>query len=89
MRHLYKVEIFGRNYQYKDMALLSELSIQMDYLTLENTTITVVNLLADKGDFVHITDFYGAIIHQGIVLDVARESNRAKLKVAPLHTSRR
>lgn len=84
MRHLYKVEIFGRNYQYKDMALLSELSIQMDYLTLENTTITVVNLLADKGDFVHITDFYGAIIHQGIVLDVARESNRAKLKVAPL-----
>ena len=84
MRHLYKVEVFARDYRYKDMALLSELNVQMDYLTLENTTLTVVDLAADKGDFVHVTDFYGVIIHQGIVLDVAREGNRAKLKVAPL-----
>lgn len=84
MRHLYKVEVFARDYRYKDMTLLSELNVQMDYLTLENTTLTVVDLAADKGDFVHITDFYGVIIHQGIVLDVAREGNRAKLKVAPL-----
>ena len=84
MRHLYKVEIFSRDYQYKDMALSSELEIQMDYLTLENTTIHLPRITASKGDFVHVTDFAGRVVYQGIIMDTANQDDKSSLKVAPL-----
>lgn len=84
MRHLYKVEIFSRDYQYKDMALSSELEIQMDYLTLENTTIHLPRVAASKGDFVHVTDFAGRVVYQGIIMDTANQDDKSSLKVAPL-----
>lgn len=84
MQHLYKTEIFDRAYRYKDMALSSELEIQSDYLTLENTSIKLPMLAANKGDFVHITDFWGRVVHQGIILDTASGGGMSTLKVAPL-----
>ena len=84
MPNLYKIEIFDREYRYISMGVMQNPPIQMDYLTLEATTISVNKIQANKGDFAHITDFSGKVIYQGIIQDVYNTNSGVSIKILPM-----
>lgn len=84
MQNLYKIEIFSQNYAFKSVAMLNNPQISMDYLTLEKTTLDVPLIEASRGDFVHVTDFYGDVIYQGVIQDIADNGSTYSLSAAPL-----
>lgn len=79
-----KLEVFDRDYHFRDMAALSLPDIQMDYLTLESTSITVTAIQAQKGDYLHITRMDGSLVYQGILADREDKGYEVKLKASPL-----
>lgn len=80
----YKLEIFDRDYRYRDRAALTLTNIAEDYLTLQKTTIQVAGIHAQKGDYAHITDMSGDVLFQGIVEDVNITCQGYKLSLLPL-----
>jgi hypothetical protein len=80
----YKVEIFDRDINFKDVAAFGGQPIYFDYLTLEKTSIEVPSITAAKGDYAHITDFSGNVVYQGIVADVEITKSTTILKLSPL-----
>lgn len=84
MQTPYKIEIFDRNIDFKSMTPMGAVKFSFDYLTLEKTKITIPKIEAAKGDFAHITDFYGNIIYQGIIDDYTEDNNKCSLSIKPL-----
>ena len=80
----YKIEVFDRDLEFKTFTLISDQTFYFDYLTLERTKITVPKIAVSKGDFVHVTDFAGSVIHQAIVDDVIANKSTCEISMAPL-----
>ena len=74
MPTLYKCEVFARDYTFRGFAPIERPSIAVDYLTLDKTTLSAVSIEAQKGDFVVVSDQYGASVYQGIIDDVEKDT---------------
>lgn len=83
MQPPYKVEVYDRQMNFRSMAVIEAPEIYFDYLTLEGIKLTAPSVLAQKGDFAHVTDAYGSVVYQGIVADVARDKT-VTLSLSPL-----
>lgn len=81
----YKIEIFARDYTFRDVGILGSPVISFDYLTLEKTTVQLKKITAKKGDFASITSFDGHVVYQGIVDDIVTDKT-VKLTLKPLLT---
>jgi hypothetical protein len=86
LRTPYKLELFDRNIDFKDVVMIGEQVISFDYLTLEKTRITTPMINAARGDYAHITDWDGRVIYQGIIDDYATSEGMCTLHIKPLLT---
>ena len=84
MQNQYIIEIFDRDFNFVGYSIVERPEIDLDYLTLEETTLRLPRITAGKGDFAHVTDLYGSVIYDGIVSDVRDDGAGVELKVAPL-----
>ena len=84
MQTAYKLEVFGQDIVFKDKAVLGSPEINFDYLTLESSKITVKKINVAKGDYIHITNFSGDVVYQGIVKDAGGDKDTSEINVAPL-----
>jgi hypothetical protein len=80
----YKIEIFDRDYNFRDKAVFGDTPFLFDYLTLENTELKLPRLNAVKGDYAHVTDFSGNIVYQGFIADASFDKRTSRFKLAPL-----
>jgi hypothetical protein len=80
----YKLEVFDRNINFRDFSVLSDQPIYFDYLTLEKTKIISPKIAVEKGDFIHITDFYGNVAYQGTVDDYEYTKTAVEIVIKPL-----
>ena len=84
MQTAYKLEVFGPDIVFKAKTTLGAPDISFDYLTLESSRLSVKRLDVAKGDYVHITDFAGDVVYQGIVKDAGGDKYTSEISVAPL-----
>lgn len=80
----YKIEIFDRNIDFKDMTPIGEPEISFDYLTLEGIKIVAPVIAATRGDFAHITDMSGNVVYQGIVDSYEVNKGTCSIGIKPL-----
>ncbi len=84
MQTAYKLEVFGQDIVFKDKAVLGTPEINFDYLTLESSKLIIKKINVAKGDYIHITDFSGSVVYQGIVKDAGGDKDTSEINVAPL-----
>lgn len=84
MRKQCKIEIFDRDIVYKSSRVIGWPQISFDYLTLEQATIDIPEISVSKGDFVHITDMNGNVIHQGIATAPSVQNGILSLGITPI-----
>lgn len=80
----YKIEVFNRDLSFKDFSVIENQPIYFDYLTLEKTKLKAPKLIVQKGDLLHVTDFDGSIVYQGIADDVKVQKNIVTISALPL-----
>lgn len=84
LRRPYKIEAFGRDFTFRSMAITGELNLLFDYLTLERISATVKAIDVKRGDLIHITDFEGRTVYDGIVNLTETEKDTMTINIDPL-----
>lgn len=84
MSDRYKIEFFDRSYNFLDWSMIDKPQIELDYLTLDTTAITIPKVVnAPCGAYAHITN--GAdIIYQGIVQTSSSNKYLTDIRMLPL-----
>lgn len=68
---LYKAEFFKRDFTLRAAVGIQSPELVFDYLTTEKTEITLPGAVKiARGDWAHVTDINGAVIYQGVVMDI-------------------
>lgn len=84
MSKFYLVEIFDKAMTFKSSVQVdSSETIDLDYLTFNAFSINTLPLVAEKGDFVHVT-CEGSTIADGIVADIQPQDGMVSLSIRPL-----
>lgn len=84
MRIPYRIEIFGRDFICKSFAPIIDKKILNDALTIEKTTVSVMSIEANKGDFARIIKNGAEVIYQGVVADIEIAEKSQELTLQPL-----
>lgn len=84
MSDRYKVEFFDRSYNFLDWSMIDKPQIELDYLTLDTSAITIPKVVnAPCGSYAHITN--GAdVIYQGIVQTSSCNEYLTDVRMLPL-----
>lgn len=80
----YKMEIFSPEFDFRGGVAISDPEISFDYLSLDKISLTVPAISAEKGDYVHITNYMGGIVFQGIAADVSSDKYTTTISISPL-----
>ena len=80
----YKIEVFDRSFGFRSMAVTGELNLAFDYLTLERISATVKDIDVRRGDLIHITDFEGQTVYDGIANLTETDRSTVTVNVDPL-----
>lgn len=80
----YRIEVFDRDLNFVDYAVTSSVPLEFDYLTLETVSVQVKSIFAERGNFVHITDFDGHTVLDGMVKLIRADKHTTTLDIDPL-----
>lgn len=80
----YRIEVFDRDLNFVDYAVTSSLPLEYDYLTLETVSVQVKSIFAERGNFVHVTDFDGNTVLDGIVKLLRADKHTVTVDIDPL-----
>lgn len=84
MQTLYKAEFFDRDFNFKLFSPIPPPEINVDYLTLDKSTIQLAGLpLIERGWYCHITQG-SDVIYQGIVSSVSKDRSGTVVQLLPL-----
>ena len=78
----FNIEIFGRDFAFKGNTAASGPTIQEDYLALSESSIEVLDVAAEVGDYIRITN--GTMEYSGVISSIERkEGSRLSVSFKP------
>lgn len=79
---LYSVEIFAPDFSYRASEQIEDAKFRLDYLSLDNIKLELMNVTAEKGDYIIITGQRGT--HAGIVYSCVDDETKITVEYKPM-----